>query len=48
MRFSRRVEADFQKFYRPFFKSTKLVFQALPKHLKDPVLAKCGAPQANF
>ena len=51
MRFSRRVEADFQKTSKNFidlFRSTKLNYQALPKHLQEPVLAKFCAPQANF
>ena len=51
MRLSRRVEADFQKTSKnlsTFLRSTELIFRALPEHLKDPVLAKFCAPQANF
>ena len=43
--FSRR--AEFQKnskFLSTFFRSTKLIFRALPKHSKDPVLVKFSAP----
>ena len=38
--------AEFQKIFENFvdlfffFRSTKLIFRALPKHLKDPVVAK--------
>ena len=35
-----RIFKNFQEFCRPSFKSTKLIFRALPKHYKDPVLAK--------
>ena len=40
----------FPKFWRPFFffRSTKLIFRALPKHCFAPILAKFSAPQANF
>ena len=31
-----------------FFRSTMLIFRALPKHLKDSVSAKMSAPQAKF
>ena len=31
-----------------FFRSTKLIFRALPEHCFAPILAKCSAPQANF
>ena len=31
-----------------FFRSTKLIFRALPKHCFAPILAKFSAPQANF
>ena len=31
-----------------FFRSTKLIFRALPKHYKIPVLAKNSVPQAKF
>ena len=31
-----------------FFRSTKLIFRALPKHCFAPILAKFCAPQANF
>ena len=52
MRFSRRVEADFQKISKNFIdlsvRSPNLIFRALPKHLKEPVLAKFCAPQAYF
>ena len=47
--------ANFQKkirkFWRPFFfffRSTKLIFRALPKQCFAPILAKFSAPQANF
>ena len=40
---------NFPKFWRPFFfRSTKLIFRALPKHCFAPTLAKFSAPQANF
>ena len=31
-----------------FFRSTKLIFRALPKHCFAPTLAKFSAPQPNF
>ena len=31
-----------------FFRSTKLIFRALPKHCFAPILAKFSAQQANF
>ena len=31
-----------------FFRSTKLIFRALPKHFFAPILVKFSAPQANF
>ena len=45
--------ADFQKIFQNFddlffFRSTKLIFRALPKHCFAPTLAKFSAPQANF
>ena len=44
--------ADFQKkmknFDELFFRSSKLIFRALPKHCFAPILAKLCAPQANF
>ena len=43
--------ADFQKSFQNFvnfFKSTKLIFQTLPKHKKDPVLDEFSATQANI
>ena len=51
-----RGEADFQKKIENFddfffFRSTKLIFRALPnlpKHCFAPILAKFSAPQANF
>ena len=44
---------DFQKIFQNFddlffFRSTKLIFRALPKHCFAPILAKFSAPQANF
>ena len=50
--FSRGGGADFQKifqnFHDLFFRSTKLIFRALPKHCFAPILDKFCAPQANF
>ena len=50
--FSRGGGADFQKKFENlddlFFRSTKLIFRALPKHCFAPNLAKFSAPQANF
>ena len=51
--FSRGGGADFQKIFQNFddlffFRSTKLIFRALPKHCFAPTLAKFSAPQANF
>ena len=51
--FSRgRGGADFQKklenFDDFFFRSTKLIFRALPKHSFAPIFGKFSAPQANF
>ena len=51
--FSRRGGgADFQKIVQNFddlfFRSTKLIFRALPKHCFARTLAKFSAPQANF
>ena len=51
--FSRGGGADFQKKIENFddlffFRSTKLIFRALPKHCFAPVLAKFSAPQANL
>ena len=52
--FSRGGGADFQKIFQNFddlfffFRSTKLIFRALPKHCFGPTLAKFSAPQANF
>ena len=52
--FSRGGGADFQKIFQNFddlfffFRSTKLIFRALPKHCFAPILAKFSAPQANF
>ena len=48
-----RGGADFQKIFQNFgdfffFRSTKLIFRALPKHCFAPILAKFSAPQANF
>ena len=46
--------ADFRKIFQNFddlfffFRSTKLIFRALPKHCFAPTLAKFCAPQANF
>ena len=46
--------ADFQKIFENFddlfffFRSIRLIFRALPKQLKDPVLAKFSAPQSIF
>ena len=41
---------NFRKFWRPFvfFRSTKLIFRALPTHCFAAILAKFSAPQANF
>ena len=38
----------FENFDDFFFRSTKLIFRALPKHCFAPILAKFSAPQANF
>ena len=46
--FSRGDLKKIRKFCRPFFRSTKLIFRALPKQLKDPVLVKFSVQQANF
>ena len=35
---------NFRKFCRSFFRSTELIFRALPKHSLVPVLAKFSAP----
>ena len=35
-------------FSRPFFRSTKLIFWALPNHYKSPILTKLTVPQAIF
>ena len=47
-----RGGADFQKKFENFddlfFRSTKLIFRALPKHCFAPILAIFSAPQANF
>ena len=48
-----RGGADFQKIFQNFddlffFRSTKLIFRALPKHCFAPILAKFSALQANF
>ena len=47
-----RGGADFQKIFENFvdlfFRSTKLIFRALPKHCFAPILAKFSAPQAKF
>ena len=40
--------ADFQKNFVDFFRTTKLIFRALPNLYKDPVFAKTSAPQAKF
>ena len=43
--------ADFQKKIQKFclfFRLTKLIFRALPKYYKEPVLAKISAPLAKF
>ena len=49
--FSRGGGADFQKIFQNFddlfFRSTKLIFQALSKHCFAPTLAKFSAQQAN-
>ena len=37
----------FSKFCRSFFRSTELIFRALPKHGLVRVLAKFSAPQAG-
>ena len=39
---------NFWNFSRPFFRSTKWIFWALPNHYKNPILAKFSARQANF
>ena len=50
--FSRGGGRIFKKFSKIlttfFFRSTKLIFRALPKHCFAPILAKFSAPQANF
>ena len=46
--FSREGGGIFKKFCRPFFRSTKLIFRALPKHCFVHILAKFSAPQAKF
>ena len=50
--FSRGGERIFKKFSKIlttfFFRSTKQIFRALPKHCFAPILAKFCAPQANF
>ena len=51
--FSRGGGVDFQKFFQNFddlffFRLTKLIFRALPKHCFTPILAKFSAPQADF
>ena len=33
---------------QPFFRSTKLIVRALPKHYKGPILANFLAAQAKF
>ena len=38
----------FQNFDELFFRSTKFIFRALPKHCFAPILAKFSTPQANF
>ena len=49
-----RGGADFQKIFENFddlfffFRSTKLIFRALPKHGFVPILAKFFAPQAKI
>ena len=35
-------------FSKKLFRSTKLIFRALPKHCFAPILAKFSAPHANF
>ena len=35
-------------FFYFFFRSTKLILRALPKHCFAPILAKFSARQANF
>ena len=37
-----------KKFSRTFFRSTKLIFWALPNQYKDPILTKLFVPQASF
>ena len=48
--FSRGVVQFLKKFrnFDLFFKSTKLIFLALPNRYKDPILTKFSARQANF
>ena len=46
--FSRGVEIfkkKFKNYVDLFFRATKLIFRALPKHFKDPVLAKISLSQ---
>ena len=38
---------NFRKFCRPFFLD-RPIFQALPKHVLVPVLAKLSTPQSKF
>ena len=42
--FSKKIES----FVDFLFRLTNLIFRALPKHQKDPVLARFCAPQAKF
>ena len=39
---------NFDDLFFFFFRSTKLIFRALPEHCFAPMLAKFSAPQANF
>ena len=43
--FSKKIE-NFDDLF--FYRSTKLIFWAFPKHCFAPILAKFSAPQANF
>ena len=47
-----RGGGGFSKFFRNFvdlfFRSTELIFRALPTHSLVPVSAKISAPQAKF
>ena len=43
-----RILKKLSKFCQVFFRSTKLIFKALAKAIKNLVLAKISVPQAKF